>query len=350
MNAPITPLTSPGSLFANIPGILGFYPQSSLVLMAFATTDTATRYELGPVMRVDLNELDECASETMQVITDGGYGLVLALVVTDDRAAAENAALTLYRHDEGLIDACWTAHDLISGSTYEILFGPAGAEEAGTHWATGSIDAVHTSQTTASLLNAGEVLALDREEAFNRFAPGNPAFSPQDVATMTATARTDAQEAVNADTSDRLVAFVQDFDHFLATYDPRGACQMYADADALARGATAMASADLRDCVIGTALDHPVVAMALTKAVATTFTDPTIRSNALCVYALAATAHGISPLASTALRVSDHENPGHNLTALLAVADCNGLLPQTVAVVRRGCDSTRAEYGLSLAE
>ena len=52
-------LTSHGEILANIPGILGFYPQNSLVLAFFERDADARGLHLGPLARLDLDDAVE---------------------------------------------------------------------------------------------------------------------------------------------------------------------------------------------------------------------------------------------------------------------------------------------------
>lgn len=54
-------LTSHGDILANIPGILGFYPQDSLVFAFLERNDDTHSLSLGPLARLDLKTFADLA-------------------------------------------------------------------------------------------------------------------------------------------------------------------------------------------------------------------------------------------------------------------------------------------------
>ena len=99
-------LTSHGDLLANIPGILGFYPQNSLVLAFFERGDEAQNLQLGPLARLDLDGAVQQITEDREKFASWTRALdleaVAAYVVTDDMVEANAVTHFLYSEDSPL--------------------------------------------------------------------------------------------------------------------------------------------------------------------------------------------------------------------------------------------------------
>ena len=51
------PISNPGTLLANLPGILGFYPHDSVILAGFHNGEVGNIHTLGPVLRLNIDDL-----------------------------------------------------------------------------------------------------------------------------------------------------------------------------------------------------------------------------------------------------------------------------------------------------
>ena len=99
-------LTSHGDILANIPGILGFYPQDSLVLAFFKRSEDSPQLSLSPLARLDLDDAIETlvnnqaqfSAWTDRLNTDA----VIAYVVSPDPSAADDLAKFLLSEDSPL--------------------------------------------------------------------------------------------------------------------------------------------------------------------------------------------------------------------------------------------------------
>lgn len=99
-------LTSHGDILANIPGILGFYPQDSLVLAFFKRSEDSPHLALSPLARLDLddavetlvNNRDQFTAWTEKLDTDA----VIAYVVSSDLSASDDLAKFLLSEDSPL--------------------------------------------------------------------------------------------------------------------------------------------------------------------------------------------------------------------------------------------------------
>lgn len=89
-------LTSHGDIFANIPVILGFYPQNSLVLAFFGRNTDTHGQHLGPLARIDLDDAVETLVNNQDQLTAwserANTDAVIAYVVNSAPSAADDLA------------------------------------------------------------------------------------------------------------------------------------------------------------------------------------------------------------------------------------------------------------------
>ncbi|WP_161781242.1 DUF4192 family protein [Corynebacterium atypicum] len=84
-------ITTPGQLIANVPGLLGFYPTDSLILMAFATGPTTLT--LGPMLRADLEAMTSVAAAHCALGSlDADGRVIIGVIVQDGRPELVDAA------------------------------------------------------------------------------------------------------------------------------------------------------------------------------------------------------------------------------------------------------------------
>lgn len=99
-------LTSHGEILANIPGILGFYPQNSLVLAFFERNSDTPGLHLGPLARLDLDDAVETLIDNQQqfsALSDrDNTDAIIAYVVNSDPSAADDLAEFLLSEDSPL--------------------------------------------------------------------------------------------------------------------------------------------------------------------------------------------------------------------------------------------------------
>ena len=83
-------LASHGEILANLPGILGFYPNNSLILAFFVDDEGVDTVRLGPVARFDLDEAVEKLTESRERFAAWVHHLeldaVIAYMISDDIA------------------------------------------------------------------------------------------------------------------------------------------------------------------------------------------------------------------------------------------------------------------------
>ena len=91
-------LTSHGEILANIPGILGFYPQNSLVLAFFERNSDTPGLHLGPLARLDLDDAVETLIDNQQqfsALSDrDNTDAIIAYVGNSDPSAACTPVIT----------------------------------------------------------------------------------------------------------------------------------------------------------------------------------------------------------------------------------------------------------------
>ena len=164
-------LTSHGEILANIPGILGFYPQDSLVLAFFKRKEDSPQFSLSPLARLDLDDAVETLIANQNQFTAWseqlGTDAVIAYVINADPSAADDLAEFLLSEDSPLptVLAIVQVPELTSG----------------TGWWTGyqqlSLSAPRSgviSEVTGSLtlqqmvLDTGQLPALSRDELEER--------------------------------------------------------------------------------------------------------------------------------------------------------------------------------------
>ena len=99
-------LTSHGEILANIPGILGFYPQDSLVISFFERNSDTPGLHLGPLVRLDLDDAVETLIDNQAKFSALSDRLdtdaIIAYVVSEDLSAADDLAEFLLSEDSPL--------------------------------------------------------------------------------------------------------------------------------------------------------------------------------------------------------------------------------------------------------
>ena len=164
-------LTSHGDILANIPGILGFYPQNSLVLAFFERNDDTPGLHLGPLARLDLddavetlvNNQNQFAAWSGRVNADA----VIAYVINADPSAADDLADFLLSDDSPLptVLAIVQVPELTSGTGWWTVYQQLSLSAP----RTGVVSEVTGSLTLQQMvLDTGQLPALSREELEQR--------------------------------------------------------------------------------------------------------------------------------------------------------------------------------------
>lgn len=371
-----TPLQSPGQLLANLPGILGFYPHESVIFVAFHQGASPHRFTLGPVLRIDLDDL-ALLREVGTTLTDTDCDLVFAFVITQcDRGHVEQVVDRLFEAAEnGEVDiqACWMARNILTGEPYRIAFGPEPVEDPDdvdqtdrSAWGSGEIAPVSQAQAMTPLLEHGQLPELTRQEAFDHFVRFNPHLSVDDADQLEGFAHRHAADLVAVIRGERrphgpgfarrgnasweILRSLLD-DHALLldelaeekrhTGEITG--RLMADEETLVGVAVLLSDSLLRDAVLVDTLRRPGAAVDLFLAVARTFGGE-IRANALSYYALAAVQMRLSMRAIPALTAALQEMPGHSLSALVLQSCRAGAFEEVLSAAARGSHIVRSRY------
>lgn len=359
MTSTITQCT-PADLFANLPGILGFYPRESLVLATFNRAEHAKRFLLGPVMRLDIGD-PEALNEVAEVLRHEEPDLVFGfLITTGDEDSTEQIALDLYeRVATGHLDlsACWTAREVLTGEPYQLVFGP-GEEQLtrlmknSADWKRGKIAPVSSAIAMEPLLRNGQLPELERSAVFDHFNRFNPLFDAAEASALESFATRHAAELCVLIDREAMVgegaalgAVIADFRLLLAEIEETGMDSeaLMGEEETLVTVAVYLSDSLLRDAVLSSGLKYQQAALALSLAVARTF-GGTIRANALSIYAVVAVAAQLSMQVAPALFAAQREVPGHTLSSLLLDGAQAGVHEAILEATRRGSELVAEKY------
>lgn len=356
-----TPSTcTPAELLANLPGILGFYPRESVVFAAFEATATPHRFLLGPVLRIDVDDMS-LLPEVAGSLGHIGHDLLLAFLITDGpKTATESVVDQLFSAaEEGIIDidACWLTREILTGEPFRLAFGPAPAEL--THlkatsgaWEHGHIASITDSAAIKPLLRTGNLPELHRSEAFDHYNRFNPHFDNREITALEDFAARHAADLVRRinreaaqGSGETMSTVITDFHHLLSEIrDTAGTvAEVMNDEGVLVTTAVYLSDSLLRDAVMGAAPDHHQAAMDLSLAVARTFSG-TIRANALCVHAIAAVAADLSMRVIPALSAARRAVPAHTLSSLLLDGARHGVFQPMLEATVRGSEIVAEKY------
>lgn len=344
MTAATSSLTSPGQIAANLPGILGFYPQDSLVIATF-TRLGGDNFELGPVLRIDIDDLDHLP-DLSRTIDDLDEDLVFGFLVTERTDEAVDAIIDalLLCVEEGplTLDALWVVPEILTGEELILGFGPQWSLDS--TWVHDRVAPVSSARAMEPLLAHGELPDLSREEAGEHFHPGNPHLSEEECGQLTRFALSHARQ-IPPGAYPEIIR-----DARLLIEEAQGATlgELLDDEEVILTVATLLGTLEMRDLLIEDLLDQPDAGAPLMLAVARTCRG-LIRHNALALYALCSVAQGLSMRASHALQAALEEDPTHLLSRLLLAPAQAGAFEFMISSVREGSRIVRGQYGVGEA-
>lgn len=165
-------LTSHGEILANIPGILGFYPQDSLVFAFFKQDSDTHSLSLGPLARLDLDGAIQQLTEDREKFASWARELdleaVAAYVVADDMVEADAITHFLCSEDSPLpstVLAVIQTSEITAGTAWCAMYLHPNSGEP----QAGRIGEVCASAALRQMVNdTGELPALSREEIETR--------------------------------------------------------------------------------------------------------------------------------------------------------------------------------------
>lgn len=180
-------LTSHGEILANIPGILGFYPQDSLVLAFFERNDDTPGLHLGPLARLDLDDAVETLIDNQQqfsALSDrDNTDAIIAYVISSGPSAADDLAEFLLSEDSPLptVLAIVQVPEITSGTGWWAVYQQLSLSAP----RSGIVSEVASSAALQQMiLDTGQLPALSRgelEERLNSTAHGIDEAVYQDI-------------------------------------------------------------------------------------------------------------------------------------------------------------------------
>ncbi|MDY6050535.1 MAG: DUF4192 domain-containing protein [Corynebacterium sp.] len=338
-------LSSPATVIANIPGLLGFYPDESLVVMTFEPSKaTANTFDLDYIARIDLD--DEAGRHAaFSLIGERGPALVWVFLVSEDHRSDSFAALvdtiTTDAHECGVtIDAGWSLGPIATGAAYRLVIA-SDAVAAHAPVQQGYVSDIATAYSTRAYEESGETVYASRAAVFNNFAYGNANNHQSEVRHRHIEA--DANELARSirhgtgyyaaveQFEDLIVAITIDGDrrHTVGLNSIMGSKRI------LPALAVFFGAKTPRDLVMTFIPTYPEAVRDISLAVARSY-HGFIRENALCIYALAMIQLGAVHMSVPAVRVALSENPGHQLADILSQGFFAGLYSQLLASCLEG--------------
>lgn len=342
-------LSSPGDIIAAIPGILGYYPHESVIIIGFHYTGPEG-LSLGPVMRTDITNV-AALWEAAHTAPASESDVVLAFVITrtpecsHGRVAIETLEQIYSLYDEPFIDACWSLSEIAMGSHYHLEFG----EIARTGWGSGVISSVIHSAAMRPLIEQGQLPALTRDEALNFFATPHAVSDGVEDVVRLAYARADELVTRLQHGKPGPAEALEQAQRILSGLTPHPLLHpphsdqvwgAFEEEDDLLTIATVLARSQLRDCLVTPALDQPASYAAGLLSTAL-MCSGVIRANALSLWAIVALHEGVVPAAHAALAVVIEELPGHSLAGALQEGLSLGAHDALIDAVREGSRQQR---------
>ena len=329
-------LTSHGDILANIPGILGFYPQNSLVLAFFERNSDTPGLHLGPLARLDLDDAVETlvnnqtqfSAWTDRVNTDA----VIAYVVNSDPSAADDLAEFLLSEDSPLptVLAIVQVPELTSGMGWWTVYQQLSLSAP----RTGVVSEVAGSLTLQQMiLDTGQLPALSREELEER---------------LNSTAH-GIDDAVYRD----IIADVEGYEneiHFLRDDLQQEYAQATegisdpTDIQAIRAALRCFTTPMLRDPLLGALLDEPQQGLVFAERLMRTVPQDWLkmRSQVTATVAVLAQATGQTGLAGVAAHRATELSDTENFPNMVARSINLGLGSKLITSVRQGAE--KAHY------
>lgn len=322
-------INDPAVLIANIPGILGFYPENSIIILALEHSTGAT-YNLGPVLRADSR--DPAAVHSLLETMSTPFGpldtdLLFAVIVDDDEQVIDHVSEQLFGHiliHRIPVQACWTLPVIQTGQPYRIAIGPdrdITAEHKS--WASGVVAPVADAASMRSWHDAGLLPEVNRATAMNTFRRGNPHL-PSQEADLIATTMLTEYSGFDPDRNHEDGHILRTEVEYLTQQvlaEEHGHHEQMVDnyltcIDVLTQGATVMANSWSRDILVADVVEDAEYFAPFLEALARSFGGE-IRANALCLYAIAVAKLGLGQLAHLALVASHLDQRRHRLTVFM---------------------------------
>lgn len=326
----------PGALIAALPAILGFTPESSLVL---ATLQDGA---MGCVMRADLSEeLIVTVEEIADLAAGSGSDTAMAVIVDADGAACRMCDDEHRRLADALASALENRGiDLVEAYVVDRVY-------AGGRWhcadgcgRSGTVDDPCASPVAAEAVLGGRRLYGTRAELLEVITVTDPARVRALRAAIADAASSGGAEREDADTR-------ADVEHAIATAAATGRGRWPSDAD-LTRIAGALSDPRVRDMLYALAVGCDAAqAESLWALLARTLPDRW-RVDALALLAFSAYARGDGPLAGIALEAALRGDGGHRMARMLDQALRTGMRPEQIRELARSGYRLAQQLGVTL--
>lgn len=363
INAANSSLFGPSDIIAALPGVLGFYPQESVVVLGIMPDCEGTGgLQLGPVVRVDLTRLDAFVENLKTDISQyllgddvlAYLGVIVSRIPDSELVEETTERLRNLEDETGFkIDLCWHVSEVAQGTPYTLLFGPPGITDEDHSLSAsligGSVSSVISSPSMRPYVEQGILPELDRRDTFEYFEPID-AESVRVAKRIQAQTRRDGfrllKDLWESDAPDRgkssaLLAkeeIEKTIDALLGLpetcligqHDTPSSSEMPEPMhNALEGLAVLLTHALLRDTLIPAIFKHPK-RLAGPLLFLARHAEGTVRANALALWAIVAVRCELGSWAGVALQCALQEMPDHSLSdvllQLLAIGQYEGLL------------------------
>lgn len=339
-------INEPGELIASVPGLLGFPPTRSLVVLCLhgpsaVRVGLAVRIDLPDPRRIDPRGVAAMAEQISVLCARQQAGAVTVIVVEDRTAGLalpHRGLLAAVRHgceEVGIeVRAAHTVERIVAGAVWH-AYDQIGA-------ASGRLPDPQASVVSAEHVVRGRTIYGDRTELaelVRRDADSLRYVGLLDAALDTALLAREmsGERALRADLEAVLTAVAQVGNE--ETLLP----------EQVARLGAALADPLVRDGCFGLAVgEHADDAQSLWLQLCRALPDPE-RAEAAVLVAYSCYVRGEGPLAGIALRAALDSVPGHRMASLLDTALSAGLPPEAVRELADTSWTIAAELGVPLA-
>lgn len=337
--------STPDELIANLPGLLGFYPEESLIVQGYYSRDDGSAY-IGPTVRVDLSDelpfaeitryLDnaECSFHVGFVVTTQlGAGLASDSGYLLEQLPWWHALRHAWLVDEISLMGCWLVEETRQGANYQLLFGSQILDDAGTPeiWRSGQVASVLGSPAMRPWSKRNELPSLTRDEAFAYLLGDKDEQRDEECASRTQRVLRTATQLDSREKSAQ-----EEAAPLLAGIEASGLCaaELLKETDIVEAAGLWMTTTASRDEVMEVMVRHAESAQELLIAVVRSFSGLP-RINALAVLAIVFLERDKVLQASQALTVALHEDPDHRMSQLLFAAVSAGAHDSALAAIKR---------------
>lgn len=329
-------LTSHGEILANIPGILGFYPQDSLVLAFFERNSDTPGLHLGPLARLDLDDAVETLIDNQaqfSALSDrDNTDAIIAYVVNSDPSAADDLAEFLLSEDSPLptVLAIIQVPEITSGTGWWTVYQQLSLSAP----RSGVVSEVASSAALQQMiLDTGQLPALSREELEQRL--DSTAHGIDDAVYRDIIA--------DVETYENEIHFLRDDLQHEYEKAAKGVSDP-TDTQAIRAALRCFTTPMLRDPLLGALLDEPEKGLAFAETLMRTVPQNWLkmRSQITATVAVLAQATGQTGLAGVAAHKATELSDTENFPNLVARSISLGLGSKLITSVRQG--ASKAHY------